>query len=111
MVELFAVTAGLLFGLALYALLTRRGVIQRLLAANVMATAVFLFLIVRAAAGETMDPVPQAMVLTGIVIAVSITAFALALVRWFQSATGRSSLEAVPEVQGSRGVVQAEGDD
>jgi multicomponent Na+:H+ antiporter subunit C len=91
----YAITAGLLFGVALYGVLSRRGLIQRLLAANVMTAAVFLYLIVLAAGHEdgTMDAVPQAMVLTGLVIAVSVTAFALALVRWFRDQTGHSTLE------------------
>jgi multicomponent Na+:H+ antiporter subunit C len=90
----YAVTSGLLFAVALYGVLSRTGIIQRLLAANVMATAVFLYLIVLAGRhGDEMDPVPQAMVLTGIVIAVSVTAFSLALVRWFRDQTGRSALE------------------
>jgi multicomponent Na+:H+ antiporter subunit C len=92
---LYAITAGLLFGVALFGVLTRRGLIQRLLAANVMAHAVFLYLIVAAGGGAraALDPVPQAMVLTGIVIAVSVTAFALGLVRWFRHATGQAAVE------------------
>lgn len=95
MMVLYAVTAGLLFGSGLYGVLVRPGLIQRLLAINIMASSIFLYLVVLAAGagGPTADPVPQAMVLTGIVVAVSVTAFALGLVRWFRSETGAASLE------------------
>jgi len=84
--SLFTITAAILFSLGLYGVLTRSSLIHRLLAANIMATAVFLFLIVLSAANpESPDPVPQAMVLTGIVIAVSMTAFALALIRYLEA--------------------------
>ncbi|MEA5445517.1 NADH-quinone oxidoreductase subunit K [Gammaproteobacteria bacterium AB-CW1] len=86
-VMLYATTAATLFALGLYAVLVRTGLIHRLLAANVMATAVFLFLILVSAENpEGVDAIPQAMVLTGIVIAVSLTAFALALLRYLQAA-------------------------
>jgi len=38
------------------------------------------------------DPVPHALVLTGIVVAVSISAFALALARQIHAESGRTSL-------------------
>lgn len=91
---LFPTTAGLLFAIGLYGTLRQTELIRRLLAINLMATAVFLFLILVATrTPDGPDPVPQAMVLTGIVIAVSLTAFALALVRHYQEATKRDRLE------------------
>jgi multicomponent Na+:H+ antiporter subunit C len=85
--ELFIITSAALFAMGLYGVLTRATLIHRLLSANIMATAVFLFLIqISAANPDGPDPVPQAMVLTGIVIAVSLTAFALALIRYFHAA-------------------------
>jgi multicomponent Na+:H+ antiporter subunit C len=42
---------------------------------------------------EAPDPVPHAMVLTGIVVAVSATAFALSLVRRLHARTGRVTLD------------------
>ena len=94
MTLIYPLTAGLLFAIGLYGLLARTELIHRLLGANVMASAVFLYLIViaTAPAGEP-DPVPQAMVLTGIVIAVSLTAFALALLRYFHALVERRALE------------------
>lgn len=81
--ELYAAAAALLFALGAIAAIRRSRVLQRLLALNVMGSAVFLFLITLAYrdADPFPDPVPHAMVLTGIVVAVSITAFAVGLAR------------------------------
>jgi len=46
--------------------------------------------------GNVPDPVPHAMVITGIVVAVSATALALALVLRVQAATGRAELPEEP---------------
>lgn len=74
---------GLLFPLALYGMFARRHLIMKIIAVNIAASAAFLFLLVAAppTAGGGADPVPQAMVLTGIVVSVCITAFALSIVR------------------------------
>lgn len=91
---LFPGTAALLFAIGLYGVLTRTALIHRLLAVNIMSTAVFLFLVVLSVrAPEGTDPVPQAMVLTGIVIAVSLTAFTLALVRYFRVLAQQDTLD------------------
>lgn len=57
--------------------------LRRILAANIMGAGVFLVLVAGAyrRPGPASDPVPHAMVITGIVVAVSATAVALALVR------------------------------
>lgn len=90
----FPLTAALLFAIGLYGVLTRTRLIHRLLAVNVMASAVFLFLVVVSArAPHGSDPVPHAMVLTGIVIALATTAFALVLIRHFRVLTHGESLE------------------
>ena len=54
--------------------------LRRIIAVNVMGSGVFLVLVAIAArGGGPPDPVPHAMVLTGIVVAVCATAVALAL--------------------------------
>lgn len=53
--------------------------LQRLLSINVMGVGVFMWLIATAFQPGRPDSVPHALVLTGIVVAVSATAFALAL--------------------------------
>lgn len=90
----FSITAGLLFAVGLYGMLTRDGLIHRLLGANIMAAAVFLFLVVLSTRGveSATDPVPQVMVLTGIVISISLTAFALVLIRYLRAMTGQATL-------------------
>jgi multicomponent Na+:H+ antiporter subunit C len=83
----------LLYGLAgivlvtmgLYAAVAARHVLRRLLGLNVLGSGVFMMLVALASrttelAGRP-DPVPHAMVLTGIVVAISATALALALLR------------------------------
>jgi multicomponent Na+:H+ antiporter subunit C len=57
--------------------------LQRIVAINVMGAGVFLLLITVAYRGPGLppDPLPHALVLTGIVVAVSATALALALAR------------------------------
>lgn len=79
---LFGLTAAGLFGIGLYGLLARRHLLRKVLALNLMSSAVFLLLIALARRDPAgFDPVPHALVLTGIVIAVSATAFALSLAR------------------------------
>lgn len=87
MTDAYAVTSGLVFGLSLYGLLVSGELLRRLMAANLMASSLFLYLVVVSTGrGDVVrDPVPQAMVLTGIVITVAITGFALGLARWLRA--------------------------
>jgi multicomponent Na+:H+ antiporter subunit C len=114
---LFTVAGSVLVALGLRALILRAHLFWKVLGANVMANGVFLVLVagsldgapaapgVASAAGAAAgiagatgaDPVPQAMVLTGIVVAVSATALALGLALRVKSQTGRPSL---PEERG-----------
>ena len=80
--QLYACSGALLVAVATYGLFARSGVLKRILAANLLGSGVFLILISIAdrIPGEP-DAVPHALVLTGIVVAVSATALALALAR------------------------------
>jgi multicomponent Na+:H+ antiporter subunit C len=73
----------MLVGLGLYGLLTQPHPLRKILAFNLMGSGVFLMfgIIARrgAVAGFNVDPVPQALVITGIVIAFCATALAVAL--------------------------------
>lgn len=90
----FVATAAGLFAIGVYGLLQRRHVLRKLLALNIMSSAVFLLLITLGGGADTApDPIPQAMVLTGIVIAVSATAFALALLLKLHAVSGSSDLD------------------
>ncbi len=94
--RLYAYVGVVLFAMAMYAFLTHTHLLRRLLAFNVMGGGTFLILVGLAQDGRGPDPVPQALVLTGIVVAVSATALAIILLRrWF--ALSRST--ALPEDQ------------
>lgn len=83
-----------LFALALYALFVRPHLMQKLIAAGVASSSVFLFLVAAppGAADGAPDPVPQAMALTGIVISISVVAFGLSLLERIAQTTKRITL-------------------
>lgn len=78
---LYPFGGAVVFVIGLVGLVARPHLLTRVLSFNLMSTGASLVLVGLAAgpAGEA-DPVPQAMVLTGIVVTVSATAVALALV-------------------------------
>ena len=77
--SIYFITGTILFGMGFVALIIRTNSLHRLLSINVMGVGVFMWLIAGAYQGGATDSVPHALVLTGIVVAVSATAFALAL--------------------------------
>jgi multicomponent Na+:H+ antiporter subunit C len=81
--RLFASAALGLVALGLYGVVTAPSLFRRLLSVNVMANGTFMFLVAvgRLHASPEPDPLPHAMVLTGIVVAVSVTAVGLGIVR------------------------------
>jgi multicomponent Na+:H+ antiporter subunit C len=83
---LYAVTGVMLFALGVRGVLLRRSLLGRVLAVNVCGAGVFLQLVAVAYRGPGLAPdaLPHALVLTGIVVAVSATALALALGRRLQ---------------------------
>jgi len=91
---IYSIAGMLLFAYGLYGLATFPHILRKIIAINVMAGGVFLFLISIAARNmdEFPDPVPQAMLLTGIVVALSATAFAVALARRIYTVTGQTEL-------------------
>jgi multicomponent Na+:H+ antiporter subunit C len=78
---LYEIVGDILFGMGLYSLVIYSHLFRKIIALNVSGAGVFLFLVAAAerTSGPLPDPVPHAMVLTGIVVAVSATALALAL--------------------------------
>jgi multicomponent Na+:H+ antiporter subunit C len=80
---LYALTGCLIMALGLRTALLHASLLRRVVAINVMGTGVFMILLAIAYRGPGLapDPVPHALVLTGIVVAVSATALALALAR------------------------------
>jgi multicomponent Na+:H+ antiporter subunit C len=70
----------LLFALGIWSFLVHEPLLRKLIALNITGGGVFHVLIAVAYRGDLPpDPVPHALVLTGIVVAVSATALALAL--------------------------------
>ncbi len=81
---LFGLCSAALVGLGLFGLIVNPDPLRKILAFNLLGSGVFLFFGVvarrAAAAGLGADPVPQALVITGIVVSFSATALAVALV-------------------------------
>jgi len=84
-------------GLGLYGLVLHPHPLRKLLAFNLIGSGVFLVfgIVARrgAAAGLSFDPVPQAMVITGIVVAFAASALAVALILRLYSESGRVTLD------------------
>ena len=93
-VTLVGLGGAVLVGLGLFGLATDPHLLRKILAFNVMGGGVFLLFgaIARrgASAGLAADPVPQALVITGIVVAFSATALAVALLLRVVQETGRA---------------------
>lgn len=82
-----------LFSIGLLGLILTRHLLRRILALNVMSSGIFLIYVALAKrAGDIPDPVPLAMVLTGLVVSVSATALALVLIVRVQRLHGSAEL-------------------
>jgi multicomponent Na+:H+ antiporter subunit C len=79
---LYSLGGAALLGLGLHGAIVRPELLRKVLALNLAGSGVFLVLVAFAYRPDgPADPVPHALVLTGIVVAVSATALALALIR------------------------------
>lgn len=93
-----------LFVVGLAGLIGGAELLRKILAVNIMASGVFLFLVTIAYGnGAVIDPVPHAMVLTGIVVSVSSTAVALALACRIQETANFHDLVRRKKRQGGAG--------
>lgn len=90
----FAVTAVILFSVGFMNLLLQQNLLKKVVGFNIMDSAIFLLLaslgyieghvapiVEEANASLYINPIPSGLVLTGIVVSVSITAFSLALIQ------------------------------
>lgn len=68
-----------LFLLGLHSLLVQHQPLRLIIAINIMGSGVFMVMVALARRGEDTDPVLHALVVTGLVVAISATAFALRL--------------------------------
>ncbi len=89
---LYALAGVALCGIGVFGFLFLRHLLRRLLAFNLIGSGVFLVLVGLAQHRNGPDPVPQALVLTGIVVAIAATALAVVLIRRYYHLTGRTSL-------------------
>jgi multicomponent Na+:H+ antiporter subunit C len=91
---LLALAGTVVVALGLYAVVAQAHLLRKILGLNLLGSGVFLVLVggAQASAGAAPDPVPQALVLTGIVVTVAVTALAVTLVRRLAAETGARSL-------------------
>ena len=103
---LFGLCGAALVGLGLFGLVTNPQPLRKIFAFNLLGSGVFLLfgVIARrgAAAGLNADPVPQAFVITGIVVAFSATALAVALLLRLFDQTGQATLGSGESEEDSR---------
>lgn len=84
---LFGLCGAALVGIGLFTIVTRPGLLRRIVGCNILGAGIFLVFgaVARrgagAGAGFAADPVPQALVITGIVVAFSASALAVALLK------------------------------
>jgi multicomponent Na+:H+ antiporter subunit C len=92
----FGLCAAAAVGLGLYGVITNPQPLRKIVAFNLLGSGVFLIFGVvgrrGAAAGVGNDPVPQALVITGIVVAFAATALAIALLLRLFGTTGSVTL-------------------
>jgi len=104
---LFGLCAAALIGIGLYGLIVDAHPLRKILALNVIASGVFvLFGAIAyrgAAAGLNADPVPQALLITGIVVAFSATALAVAVLLRLFDAAGSVTLSSDLPAKGDGG--------
>ena len=94
---LFGLCGAALVGLGLYGVIVHPQPLRKILAFNLLGGGVFVVfgVIARrgAGAGLSTDPVPESLVITGIVVAFAATALAVSLVLRLFEESGRATLE------------------
>jgi multicomponent Na+:H+ antiporter subunit C len=97
-VTLYGLVGALLVGIGLYGLIVGAGALRKLIAFNVLGSGVFVIfgVIARrgAGAGFSGDPVPQALVITGLVVAFAATALTVGLLVRLAEVSGRGDVDA-----------------
>lgn len=92
----YGLVGATLVAMGFVALVTKQHVFRKILAWNAMGSGVFVIVgsfAIRNAERGLADALPQAIVITGIVVSVSATALALAIARRLHRLTGDASLE------------------
>lgn len=99
---LYGLSGAALVGLGLYGLICHPGALRKILAFNLLSGGVFLLVgvIARRGGGVALgadpgsDPVPQAIIITALVVAFAATVLAVALLLRLAGATGQATLDA-----------------
>ena len=101
---LLGLVAAALIAIGLYGFIVNPQPLRKLVAFNLVGNGVFLLFGVIAKRGGMPgvggDPVPQALLITGIVVAFAATALAVTLLLRLHDATGSTTLASDPPVQG-----------
>lgn len=118
-INYYDTAAMILFGIGFMTLLLNNNLIKKIIGMNIMDTSIFLFFIDKgyihgnrapiydSLADKGLDfinPLPSALMLTGIVVAVSTTAFALALTIRIYDSYGTIELDEVVNMRRSKDV-------
>ncbi|WP_181708703.1 NADH-quinone oxidoreductase subunit K [Chthonobacter rhizosphaerae] len=98
--HLFPLTGAALVGLGLFGFIILRHPLRQLLAVNVIAAGIFLILGGLGRGEDVTDPYPQALVITGIVVSVALTALGAAMIT--RLAEDRCAPAPTPEPPGDR---------
>lgn len=90
----YGICGAIVVGLGIYGFIAQTQLLRRVVAFNVMGSGIFLMF---GAAGFRVpeagaDPVPQALIITGIVVALAATALAVGMITAYARATGRDRL-------------------
>ena len=93
---IYGVTGAALVGIGLYGLVAQAAVLRKILALNVLAGGVFLLFGVIARRADD-DPVPQAMVITGLVVGFAATALAVVMALRMHQITGAATIAEPPD--------------
>jgi multicomponent Na+:H+ antiporter subunit C len=95
---LYGLVAAALVAIGLFGVVVQAAVLRKIVAFNLLGGGVFLLFGVIAkraiGAGEGSDPVPQAMVITGLVVAFAATALAVVMALRMHQITGAATLAA-----------------
>ncbi|MFC0396863.1 sodium:proton antiporter [Paraburkholderia rhizosphaerae] len=110
--QLFGLTAAVLVGLGLYGLIVNPQPLRKVLAFNLTGNGVFLACAViarrGAAAGMSGDPVPQALLITAIVVSFAASALAVGLMLRTFAETGSNSLSTDGDVVSAQACADVE---
>lgn len=98
---LFGLCGAALIGLGLYGFVAHPHLLRRLIAFNIVGSGIFLLFGASGARDPlaSTDPVAQALIITGIVVALAATAFGVGLVLAFARATGQTHLPEESDVR------------